>query len=111
MPGWIWWIIWAILVVGGAIYLGLIAADLVAKAKRAAKALEKPIKQIEALTERLATSVSLQEFEGNLQDDPGPLAAEYARNLKKRETRRLAEQRRLISKLVDYKADESEFHQ
>jgi len=37
MTGWYWWIIWPALVIGGAIYLGVIVFDLAAKAKRAAK--------------------------------------------------------------------------
>jgi NADPH:quinone reductase-like Zn-dependent oxidoreductase len=109
MPAWSWWVIWSILIIGGAAYLGLIIFDLAAKAKRAIPVIEKSTKQIEELSESLSKSVVLAEFQGNLLDEPGPLAAEYARNQKKRESKRLSEQRRLINKLIDYKADESEF--
>jgi hypothetical protein len=110
MTGWYWWIIWPALVIGGAIYLGVIVFDLAAKAKRAAKVAQKTAIQLETLSNLMAESAVLTPTEGNLLDDPAPLIAEYARNQRKRESKRLAEQRRLINKLIDYKADESEFH-
>lgn len=107
MPGWAWWLIWVGLALASAGYLGYLGLNLLAKASRAAKALELGAKKVEAFTQALETKAELTRFEGNLMDDPAPLVAEHARNLKKREAKRQERQRRLIAKLIDY--DESEF--
>jgi biopolymer transport protein ExbB/TolQ len=106
---WAWWLIWGGLVSFALIYLGYIGYDLFGKAMRAVKALEPLAKQIETLASTQQKSVTLAEFEGNLLDEPGPLVAEHARNLRKREAKRQARQRRLIDELIDYQVDESEF--
>ncbi|MFM6977931.1 MAG: hypothetical protein ACKOWR_04380 [Micrococcales bacterium] len=74
-----------------------------------AKALEASAKLAEPLLEALEKTAILPEFSGNLLDDPAPLLAERRRNLRKREVQRQERQRRLINKLIDYQADESEF--
>lgn len=107
MESWAWLLIWVGLALFATIYLGYIGWDLVGKATRAAKSLESGARQIEALVAALEKPAEISKFEGNLLDDPGPLAAEHARNLKKREAKRQERQRRLINKLIDY--DESEF--
>jgi hypothetical protein len=106
---WVWWLIWVGLVSFALIYLGYIGYDLFGKAVRAVKALEPLGKQIETLASTQQKSATLAEFEGNLLDEPGPLVVEHARNLRKREAKRQARQRRLIDELIDYQVDESEF--
>lgn len=107
METWVWWLIWVGLALFALIYLGYIGWDLLAKATRAAKSFEAGAKQVEALVQALEKPADIAKFEGNLLDDPGPLATEHARNLRKREAKRQERQRRLINKLIDY--DESEF--
>lgn len=107
MASWIWWVIWPGLVLGALTYFGYLGYDLFGKSMRVLKELEGTGKLAEGLIAASQNKAELPEFEGNLLDDPGLLAADHARNLKKREAKRLERQRRLINKLIDY--DESEF--
>jgi argininosuccinate lyase len=100
---------WLVLSIGSLGYFGYLGYELIQKASRVAKALETPAEQIQNLVTALETTPDLPRFEGNLFDNPAELAAAHARNLKKRELKRQAEQRRLINKLNDYRPDESEF--
>ncbi|MEY4617851.1 MAG: hypothetical protein RL101_37 [Actinomycetota bacterium] len=109
MPNWFWWVLWPVLVVGSIGFLGYLGYELIQKAGRVAKALEGTTEQIQKLASALENPTQLPKFEGNLLDNPAELAGEHTRNLKKREAKRLAEQRRLINKLIDYRSDESEF--
>ena len=109
MPVWSLWVIWSVLIIGSIGYLGYLGYELIQKAGRAAKAIDGTAEQIKKLVRALENSTQLPKFEGNLFDNPAELAGEHARNLKKREAKRQAEQRRLINKLIDYRSDESEF--
>jgi hypothetical protein len=109
MPVWSWWVIWSTLIIGSIGYLGYLGYELVQKAGRVAKALDGTAGQIQKLASALEKTTQLPKFEGNLFDNPADLAGQHARNLKKREAKRQAEQRRLINKLIDYRSDESEF--
>ncbi len=109
MPQWIWWVIWPVLIFGSAGYLAFIGFELAQKGGRAVKAFEATNAQLQNLITELEKEPKVEAFEGNLLDDPSTLARAHASNLKKREARREAEQRRLINKLVEYRPDESEF--
>jgi hypothetical protein len=109
MPSWSWWVIWSVLIAGSIGYLGYLSYELVQKAGRAAKALEAPAEQFLIFANALEITQDLPNFEGNLLDNHAELAAEHSRNLKKREAKSQAEQRRLINKLIEYRPDESEF--
>ena len=107
MSTWAWWIIWGGLTILSLGFFAFLAFDLISKAGRALKAVEHSAKLAEPLLKALETKVEIQPLVGNLLDDPAPLVAEYARNLKKREAKRAERQRRLINKLIDF--NESEF--
>lgn len=109
MAGWIWALIWVILVVGALGFFAYLGFDLLAKAKRLLSAGSELTQQATGLANALSATPTQQAFESNLLDEPGPLQAEHRRNLKKRESKRQERQRRLINKLIEYRADESEF--
>lgn len=107
MAGWVWWLIWSGLVVATITFFGYVAYELIGKTSRLAVALEETQVLAHGLVEASQKAPALTSFEGNLLDDPAPLSAQHQRNLKKRELKRQARQRRLINRLIDY--DESEF--
>lgn len=109
MGSWVWVLIWLILSIGALGYFAYLGFELLSKAKRLVLAGTKLVDQASRLVETAAALPSKQTFESNLLDDPGPIQAEYLRNLKKREAKRTERQRRLINKLIEYQADESEF--
>ena len=109
MAGWFWGLIWMILVLGALGYFAYLGFELLGKAKRLIAASSKLVDQATRLFEAVSALPAEQTFESNLLDDPGPIQAEYLRNLKKREAKRTERQRRLINKLIEYQADESEF--
>ena len=107
MSDWIWWIVWVGLSASAIGFFAFLAFDLFSKAGRALKELEKTVELAAPLLAALESKPEIKPFAGNLLDDPAPLAADYARNLKKREAKRAERQRRLINKLIDF--NESEF--
>lgn len=109
MPSWAWWLIWGGLGFFSMLYLGYLGYNLFGKASRALSALEPTAKRLEILAQAASQPPKIDAFEGNLLDEVGPLQTAHSRNLKKREARRVDRQRRLINKLIDYQADESEF--
>jgi hypothetical protein len=107
MSNWIWWIVWAGLSLAAIGFFAYLAFDLFSKAGRVLKELEKTFELAAPLLTALESKPEIKPFAGNLLDDPAPLAADYARYLKKREAKRAERQRRLINKLIDF--NESEF--
>ena len=107
MADWIWWVIWVGLAISALGYFAYLAFDLSSKAGRALKELEKTLELAKPLLGAFESKPELEPFGGNLLDDPAPLAADYARFLKKREAMRVERQRRLINRLIDF--NESEF--
>ncbi len=107
MPAWFWWVLWSVLGIAALGFFAYLALDLSAKASRTLKHIEKTVSLTSPLLAALAEKPTIQAAPDNLLDDPAPLVAEHARNLKKRESKRADRQRRLINKLIDF--NESEF--
>jgi hypothetical protein len=107
MPAWFWWVLWSVLGIAALGFFAYLALDLSAKASRTLKHIEKTVSLTSPLLAALAEKPTIQAAPDNLLDDPAPLVAEHARNLKKRESMRADRQRRLINKLIDF--NESEF--
>jgi hypothetical protein len=107
MPVWFWWVLWSVLGIAALGFFAYLALDLSAKASRALKQIENTVSLTSPLVAALSEKPKIQAAPDNLLDDPAPLIAKHARNLKKRESMRADRQRRLINKLIDF--NESEF--
>jgi hypothetical protein len=109
MPGWSWVIIWLLLTLGALGFFAYLALELAAKSKRLLSAAVSASESAEPLLRALDQKPELPVFEGDLLSDVAPLAAKLTHGLRLREARRLTRQRRLINKLIELKAEESEF--